>query len=266
MELGFKGKVALVTGAGSQVGFGKETALLLAKEGCDSVPVTDVILEDAEKTAEAVAALGSKSTAVKADITDSAEVDAMVKSVLDEYGRIDILCNVAGGIIHKDNVPIDEQDPAIWEKQLKLNLIGTMNVSKAVVPAMRTQKSGVIVNVGSGSTHQYGMGVGMYAMSKYAIDLFTRQLAFVEGPNGIRVNCVAPGPAPTNFGAILREDRPQLPPEEMEKMRAAMLGKFPLGRMGTAVDIANVTVLLASDVTGYATGQVFHVSGGSVMG
>ena len=265
MDLGFKGKVALVTGAGSQVGFGKETALLLAREGCDAVPVTDINLEDAEKTAEAVRALGAKSVAVRADITESAEVDAMVNRVLDEYGRIDILCNVAGGILHKDNVPIDEQDPEIWEKQLKLNLIGTMNVTKAVVPAMRGRKYGVIVNVGSGSTHQYGMGVGTYAMSKYAIDLFTRQLAFVEGP-GIRVNCVAPGPAPTNFGAILREGRPQLPPEEMEKTRAAMLGNFPLGRMGTAADIANATVLLASDVTGYATGQVFHVSGGSVMG
>ena len=144
MDLGFKGKVALVTGAGSQVGFGKETALLLAKEGCDTVAVTDVNLEDAEKTAEAVKQLGCKSIAVKADITDGAEVAAMVKKVLDEYGKIDILCNVAGGILHKDNVPIDEQDPAIWEKQLKLNLVGTMNVSQAVVPAMRAQKYGVM--------------------------------------------------------------------------------------------------------------------------
>ena len=265
MDLGFKGKVALVTGAGSQVGFGKETALLLAKEGCDNIAVTDVNLEDAEKTAAAVQQLGGRCIAVKADITDNAEVDTMVKKVIDEYGKIDILCNVAGGILHKDDVPIDEQDPAVWEKQLKLNLIGTMNVSKAVVPQMRKQKYGVIVNIGSGSTHQYQMGVGTYAMSKYAIDLFTKQLAYVEGGNGIRVNCIAPGPAPTNFGAILREDMPKLPPEEMEKMRAALLGNFPLGRMGTAVDIATATVLLASDVTSYITGQVLHVSGGSVM-
>jgi len=265
MDLGFKGKVALVTGAGSQVGFGKETALLLVKEGCDTVAVTDVNLEDVEKTAEAIKKLGGNSIAIKADITNHAEVDAMVRKVLNEYGKIDILCNVAGGIIHKDNVAIDEQDPEVWEKQLKLNLVGTMNVSRAVVPAMRARKYGIIVNIGSGSTHQYAMGVGTYAMSKYAIDLFTKQLAFVEGKAGIRVNCVAPGPAPTNFGAILREGMPKLPPEQMEKMRAAMLGTFPLGRMGTAVDIANATVLLASDVTSYVTGQVLHVSGGSVM-
>lgn len=265
MDLGFKGKVALVTGAGSQIGFGKETALLLAKEGCDAVAVTDVNLEDAQKTAAAVKALRSKSIAVKADITDNAEVKVMVGKVLAQYGRIDILCNVAGAILHKDGVPIEEQDPFVWEKQLKLNLIGTMNVCQAVVPQMRQQKYGVIVNIGSGSTHQYAMGVGTYAMSKYAIDLLTRQLAFVEGKAGIRVNCVAPGPAPTNFGAILREGVPKLPPEEMEKRRAAMMGTFPLGRMGTAADIANATVLLASDVTSYVTGQVFHVSGGSVL-
>jgi len=265
MDLGFKGKVALVTGAGSQVGFGKETALLLAREGCDAVAVTDVVLEDVQKTAEEVKKLGCKSIALKADITDSAGVDAMVKKVIEEYGRIDILCNVAGGIIHKDGVPIDQQDPAIWEKQVKLNLIGTMNVSKAVVPQMRAQKYGVIVNIGSGSTHQYSMGVGTYAMSKYALDLFTKQLATVEGKAGIRVNCVAPGPAPTNFGAILKEDMPELSAEESLKMREAFLGSFPLGRMGTATDIANATVIMASDVTSYATGQVFHVSGGSVM-
>ena len=265
MDLGFKGKAALVTGAGSQVGFGKETALLLAKEGCDAVAVSDINMEDVEKTAAAVKELGCKCIAVKADITDRKEVDAMVKKVLDEFGKIDILCNVAGAILHKDGVPIDEQDPEVWEKQLKLNLIGTMNVSKAVVPGMRERKYGVIVNIGSGSTHQYAMGVGMYAMSKYAMDLFTKQLAFVEGGVGIRVNCVAPGPAPTNFGAILREDPPKLPPEEMEKMRAAMMGSFPLGRMGTADDIAKATVLLASDVTSYVTGQVLNVSGGSVM-
>jgi NAD(P)-dependent dehydrogenase (short-subunit alcohol dehydrogenase family) len=265
MDLGFKGKVALVTGAGSQIGFGKETALLLSKEGCDAVAVTDINLEDAEKTAIAITQIGGKSIAIKADITNHTEVNAMVKKVIDEYGKIDILCNVAGAILHKDNVPIDEQDPAIWEKQLKLNLVGTMNVTRAVIPQMRKQKYGVIVNIGSGSTHQYQMGVGTYAMSKYAIDLFTKQLAFVEGEAGIRVNCVAPGPAPTNFGAILREDMPKLPPEEMEKMRAALLGTFPLGRMATATDIANATVILASDVTSYVTGQVFHVSGGSVM-
>jgi NAD(P)-dependent dehydrogenase (short-subunit alcohol dehydrogenase family) len=265
MDLGFAGKTALVTGAGSQVGFGREIALLLAAEGTDAVAVSDIDLEGTEKTAAAVREAGCKSLALQADITDNAAVKAMVGRVAEEYGRIDILCNVAGAILHKDFVPIDRQDPAVWEKQLKLNLIGTMNVSQAVVPVMRAQKYGVIVNIGSGSTHQYAMGVGTYAMSKYAMDLFTKQLAYVEGPNGIRVNCVAPGPAATNFGGILHDGEPELSPEEAQKRLEAFLGHFPLGRIGTARDIANVTVFMASDVSSYATGQVFHVSGGSVM-
>jgi NAD(P)-dependent dehydrogenase (short-subunit alcohol dehydrogenase family) len=249
MDLGFKGKTALITGAGSQVGFGKEIALLLAEEGIDAVAVSDIDLEGIEQTAAAVRALGCKSLAVGADITDNAAVKAMVARVVNEFGRIDILCNVAGAILHKDFVPIENQDPAVWERQFKLNLVGTMNVTQAVVPLMRNQNYGVIVNIGSGSTHQYGMGVGTYAMSKYAMDLLTKQLAHVEGKAGIRVNCVAPGPAPTKFGAILHEGEPELSPEEAEARRAGFLSAFPLGRIGTAKDIANV----------------FHVSGGSVM-
>lgn len=208
MDLGFKDKVVLVTGAGSQVGFGKATALLLAKEGCKAVAVSDIVMEDVEMTAAAIKDLGIESIALKADITNPAEVDAMVKRVIDEFGKIDILCNVAGAILHKDNIPIDQQDEAIWEKQMKLNLFGTMNICKAVVPLMRARKCGVIVNIGSGSTHQFQMGVGVYAMSKLSMDLFTKQLAMDEAGAGIRVNCVAPGPAPTKFGAVFREGLP----------------------------------------------------------
>ena len=265
MDLAFKGKTALVTGAGSQVGFGREIALLLAQEGIEAVAVTDIDQGGAEMTAAAVRELGCKSIAVPADITDNAAVKAMVGEVAAGLSRLDILCNVAGAILHKDFVPIEDQDSVVWEKQFKLNVVGTMNVTQAVVPLMRAQGYGVIVNIGSGSTHQYQMGVGTYAMSKYALDLFTRQLARVEGPNGIRVNCVAPGPAATNFGAILREGEPDLPPEEALERKKAFLGAFPLGRIGTARDIANATVFLASDVSSYATGQVLHVSGGSVL-
>ena len=265
MDLGFKGKVALVTGAGSQIGFGKEIALLLAKEGCEAIAVTDVNLVDARKTAEAVKKLGSKSIAIPADITKKAEVDAMVKQAVGEFDKIDILCNVAGAILHKDYVPLDEQKVETWAKQMDLNLFGTMYVTRAVLPHMRKQKHGAIVNIGSGSTHQYSFGVAVYAISKYAIDLFTKQLAYAEGKNGIRCNCIAPGPAPTNFGAVLREGAPPPPPEQMKKMREAMLAAFPLGRMGTAADIANITVIMVSEATNYITGQVIQVSGGNVM-
>jgi NAD(P)-dependent dehydrogenase (short-subunit alcohol dehydrogenase family) len=265
MDLGFKSKVALVTGAGSQVGFGKEIALTLAREGCDAVAVTDINLEDVQKTAEAVRALGCKSIALPADITKKEEVYAMVKKALKEYGKIDVLCNVAGAILHKDYVPLDEQKDETWVKQMDLNLFGTMYVTRAVLPQMRKMKHGAIVNIGSGSTRQYAFGVGVYALSKYAIDLFTKQLAYAEGKNGIRCNCISPGPAPTNFGAVLREGAPPPPPEQYNKMREAMLAAFPLGRMGTPVDIANITAIMASEATNYITGQVIQISGGNVM-
>jgi NAD(P)-dependent dehydrogenase (short-subunit alcohol dehydrogenase family) len=265
MDLGFKGKVALVTGAGSQVGFGKAIALLLAKEGCDAVAVTDVNLDDVKKTAEEIKKLGVKSVALGADILKKAEVEAMVEKVIAEYQKIDVLCNVAGAILQKDFIPIDEQKTEIWQKQMDLNLFGTMYVTRAIVPYMRKQKHGAIVNIGSGSSSQFRFGVQVYAISKYAIDLFTKELAFQEGPNGIRCNCVSPGPAPTNFGAVLREGQPPPPKEAYDKMHEEMMKAFPLGRMGNPADIANMTVVMASDVTWYVTGQVIQVSGGNVM-
>jgi len=253
MDLGFKGKVALVTGAGSQIGFGKAISLLLAREGCDAVAVTDINLDDAEKTAEALKALGCKSIAVKADVTNKAEVQEMVKKVVAEYGKIDILLNVAGGMM--GGGPLEEQKEEIWDKEIALNLKGTILVSQAVLPHMKKQKYGVIVNIGSGSTHMYSHGVGTYAMAKAAVDTFTKQLATAEVKSGIRVNCVAPGPSPTNF--IKAPDKQAV---------IDMLAKeIPMGRGATLEDIANASVFLASDVSSYITGQVLHVSGGSVM-
>jgi 3-oxoacyl-[acyl-carrier protein] reductase len=265
MDLKFKGKTALVTGAGSQLGFGKEIAILLAQEGCDAVGVTDINQDDVKKTAEAVKQTGCKTISVKADIAQKAETDAMVRKVIEEFGKIDILCNVAGGILHKENEPLEEQDSEIWIRQMNLNLFGTMIVTQSVLPHMREHKYGVIVNISSGSTHQYDMGVGMYAMSKTAIDLFTKQLATAEAKSGIRVNCVSPGPVLTNFGRALREKMPPPTEEEKSKMKEMVIKSMPLGRIGTREDIANAVVILASDVTSYVTGQVFHVSGGSVM-
>ncbi|OGO42905.1 MAG: hypothetical protein A2137_07375 [Chloroflexi bacterium RBG_16_58_8] len=253
MDLGFKGKVALVTGAGSQIGFGKAIALLLAREGCEAVPVTDINLEDARKTADAVKKLGAKSIAVKADVTNKDEVGAMVKKIADEYGKIDILINVAGGI--SGGGPLEQQQKETWEKETSLNLYGTMFVTQAVLPHMKSRKYGVIVNIGSGSMNMYSHGVGMYAMSKAAVALFTKQLATVEAKSGIRVNCVAPGPSPTNF--IKAPDK--------QAVLDMLVKQIPMGKATTPDDIAYATVFFASDISGDITGQVLHVSGGSVM-
>lgn len=253
MDLGFEGKVALLTGAGSQIGFGKKIALLLAKEGCDAVAVTDINLDDVKLTAEAVKAAGCKSIALKADVTNRNEVQEMVKQVIAEYKKIDILFNVAGAIL--GGGPLEEQEQELWDREVGLNLYGTMIVSQAVLPYMKEQNYGVIVNIGSGSTHMYSHGVSTYAMSKGAVDIFTKQLAIVEAKSGIRVNCVAPGPAPTNF--IKAPDK--------QAVVDMLASQIPMGRGATSDDIANAALFFASDISGYITGQVLHVSGGSVL-
>jgi NAD(P)-dependent dehydrogenase (short-subunit alcohol dehydrogenase family) len=253
MDLRFKGKVALVTGAGSQIGFGKEIALTLAREGCAAVGVTDINLDDAKLTAEAVKAVGAKSIAVKADVTNKAEVDAMVKKIAEEFGRIDILCNVAGGIM--GGGPLEDQKRELWEKELALNLYSPMLVAAAVLPYMKKQGGGSIVNIGSGSSKMYSHGVMAYAQAKGALDIFTKQLATVEAGNNIRVNCVAPGPSPTNF--IKAPDKQAI--IEMLKKQ------IPLARATTPEDIAVATAFFASDLSADISGQVLHVSGASVM-
>jgi NAD(P)-dependent dehydrogenase (short-subunit alcohol dehydrogenase family) len=253
MDLGFKGKVALLTGAGSQIGFGRCIALLLAKEGCDSIAVTDINLDDANKTAAELKTAGCKSIAVKADITKKAEVQDMVKNVIAEFGKIDLLFNVAGAVL--GGGPLEEQQEDLWNREIGLNLYGAMLVSQAVLPHMKKQNYGAIVNIGSGSSHMYGHGVSTYGIAKGAIDTFTKQLATVEAKTGIRVNCVAPGPSPTNF--IKAPDK-QAVVDSLAKL-------IPMGRGATPEDIAYASLFFASDISGYITGQVLHVSGGSVM-
>jgi 2-hydroxycyclohexanecarboxyl-CoA dehydrogenase len=255
MDLGFKGKVALVSGTGSQIGFGKAIALLLAREGCDAVAGTDVDIEGAEKTAQAVRKLGRKSIAVKADVTSPADVQKMVKKVADEYGKIDILINVAGGVIGRG--PLEQQDVETWEKNIRLNLYGTMLVTQAVLPLMKERKYGAIVNIGSGSTHMYSHGVNMYAISKIGVDLFTKQLALTEAKTGIRVNCVAPGPSPTNFIKGAKAQKKAIMDMQLQTV--------PMGKATTPEDIANAAAFFASDISGDISGQVLHVSGGAVM-
>ncbi len=253
MDLGLKGKVALVTGAGSQIGFGKQIALLLAKEGCDAVAVTDIV-DDVKLTAEEIKKLGKKSIAVKADITNPSDVSALIKKVIDEYKKIDILCNVAGGIASR--VPYDKAKPEDWDKDIRLNLYSIMLTCQGVLPDMKEKKSGSIVNIGSGSTRMYGHGAGnAYAIAKAGVDNFTKQLAFNEAKNGIRCNCVAPGPAPTNF----------IPGPDKKAIIDMLAKTIPMGRGATQADIANAAVFFASDLSSYITGQVLHVSGGSVL-
>ena len=175
MDLGLKGKVAIITGAGSQIGFGHATAICLAREGCDVV-ANDIDLAGAEKTAEEIKALGCRALAIKCDIGNSREVNDMVKTVLEKFGKIDILINNAGGpgAAGGPFVNTKEED---WDTTINLILKGPMNCTKAVLPHMISRKYGKIINISSGLGRSGGPGSTVYSACKAGVIGFTKSVA-----------------------------------------------------------------------------------------
>ncbi len=257
MDLGLKGKVALVTGAGSQVGFGKAICLLLAQEGCDIV-AADLDFPGAQKTAAEVEKLGRKALAVKCNITNKADCQAMAKAALEKFKKIDILVNNAGGIAGKGG-PYEEQDDAEWDKDYALNLKGPMLVTQAVFKSMVDRKYGKIINVASDTAKMAFPGVQMYSIAKSAVYVFSRGLAKQLAPSNINVNVVSPGwSMDTDFMKA-----PKAVKDEITKNR--FIPETPLAKGTTTMDIAAAVAYLASDLSGDITGQVLSISGGSTM-
>ncbi len=251
MDLGLKGKVALVTGAGSQIGFGKGIAMSLAKEGCDII-VNDVDLEGAKQTVAEVEALGRKAIAVKADVSSSAEVNTMVKTALAEFGKIDILVNNAGAVTQLK--PFIEKSEADWDADININFKGVLNCTKAVLGDMISRQSGKIINISSNGARTGAANVAVYCAAKAAVMVFTKGLAAEVATSGINVNCIGPGPGDTGFAL-------KAPPGFLEKIMAMV----PLGRSTTPQDIGNTVVFLASDVSSDILGQTLSVDGGMTM-
>jgi len=250
MDLGLKDKVALITGAGSQIGFGKGIALTLARAGCDIV-ANDIDQGGAEKTAAEVEALGRKSMAIKADVTKMAEVKDMVNAVIKKFGRIDILVNNAGRTtMPRPFVETPEKD---WEIVINLNIYGVFNCTKAVLPHMLERKSGRIINISSGAGFSGSPRFVAYGASKAAIIAFTKGLSKEVASSGIRVNSIAPGIGDTNF---LRTAN--FPEGEMERA----LKMIPSGRTTTPEDVGNMVAYLASNAADNIVGQTFLVDGG----
>jgi 3-oxoacyl-[acyl-carrier protein] reductase len=249
MDLGLKGKVALITGAGSQKGFGKAIAMTLAKEGCDII-AADIDLEGAKKTAADIKASGRRAMAVKADVSKSAEVNDMVKTVLAEFGRIDILVNNAGATTPPKTFM--EKTEAECDQDINLNLKGAMNCARAVLPQMVSRKNGKIINISSVNAKKGIPHTSAYGAAKAGIVGFTQILGVEVAPLGINVNSIAPGLAITGFGSGTP------PPDIMEKAKT----NIPLKRTTEPQDIANMVAFLASDVSNDIVGQNIGVDGG----
>ena len=235
----------MVTGAAA--GIGRVTAETFAAEGA-KLATCDVNTEAGEDAAKA---LGSEASFKKVDVANEAEVTAWVDAVFKRYGRIDVLVNNAG--ITRDALLLRMKE-ADWDLVMNINLKGAFLCIRAVVRYMAQQRFGRIVNVASVVGVVGNVGQANYVASKAGLIGLTKTVAREFAGRGITVNAVAPGFIETQMTAVLSD-----------KVKEAFLAQIPLGRAGTAADVAAATTFLASDQAAYLTGQVLHVSGGMYM-
>lgn len=245
MNLGLKDKVAFVTGAGSQIGFGHAISLALAKEGCHII-ATDIDLDGANKTADQVKSLGCQAIALKLDVANHEEVKKVVSEAIAKLSKIDILVNNAGFCSAKPFLQSTEED---WDKDININLKGVLNCTSAVLPGMVERKEGKIINISSGGGIDGGSNV-TYSTAKGGIIIFTKSIALEVSTHGVNVNCIAPGFAQTGFAK-------KAPPGLLERV----IKTIPLGRFTEVQDIANAVVFLASEAAADIVGQTLRVSG-----
>ena len=241
----FENKVVMVTGGAA--GIGRATAAGFAKEGA-KVAICDVNPEAGKTTAES---LGPEAMFQQVDVSDNKSVNDWVESVVSQYGQIDVLVNNAG--ITRDGL-IMRMKEADWDAVLNVNLKSAFNCIKAVSKTMVKQRSGRIINLASVVGVTGNPGQANYVASKAGIIGLTKSVAKELASRDITVNAVAPGFIETDMTASLAD-----------KARETMVDQIPLGRAGTARDIAAAVMFLASDHAAYITGQVIHVNGGMYM-
>jgi len=255
VELGLRDRVAIVTGggaAGDGIGNGRAAAILLARAGA-KVFVVDRKLDLAERTAAMIRAEGGDADAHAADVTDEAQCRELVERAVGRFGRLDLLDNNVG-IGSRGSVVAEPAES--WRRVMQVNVESMFLASKYAIPAMvASGGGGAIVNVSSISALR-PRGLTSYSTSKGAVIALTRAMAVDHGPEGIRVNCVAPGPVLT----------PMVGGEAMpEAARAQRKAASILGIEGTGWDIGNAVRFLLSDQARYITGQVLVVDGGTTL-
>ena len=240
-----EGKVALVTGAGR--GIGKAIAMRFAQEGAN-VAFTDLAINEAvEETVKEIEAMGVKAKAYASNAANFDETHEVVKQVVEDFGRIDVLVNNAG--ITKDGLMM-RMSEAQWDAVINVNLKSAFNFIHAVTPIMAKQRSGSIINMSSVVGVSGNAGQCNYSASKAGMIGLAKSIAKEMGPRGIRANCIAPG-------FIITEMTNQL----SQEIKDQWAQQIPMRRGGTPEDVANVAVFLASDLSSYVSGQTIHCCG-----
>ena len=242
-------RVAFITGG--TAGIGRECALTLAKEGFDIAINCRKEPEEYEEQRKEIEANNVKCFFTKGDVSKYEDAERMVKEVIEEFGKIDILLNNAG--ITKDNL-LMRMKKEDFEDVINVNLVGTFNITKNVVPYMMKKRYGRIINMASVVGISGNAGQANYAASKAGVIGFTKSLAKELGSRNILVNAIAPGYIKTAMTDVLSD-----------KIKEQIKEQIPLGTLGEPKDVANLVKFLSSKDSSYITGQVIHVDGGMLI-
>jgi meso-butanediol dehydrogenase/(S,S)-butanediol dehydrogenase/diacetyl reductase len=243
-----EGKVALITGAGS--GIGAATARRFAAEGA-AVVVVDVDRGAAEGVVREIAAAGGRGDAVRADVGEPADVAAMVDRALERFGRLDVLHNNAA---FGDFAPAAEISLESWQRTLAVNLTGPFLAARRALPAMVAQGGGVILSTASVAAVVAEDRLAAYCATKAGLVALTRSIAVEYASHGVRANSICPGTIATRrFNARL---------EKAPELRRRMERAHPVGRLGTAEEVAGLAAYLASDEAAFITGATYVIDGG----
>ena len=263
MNLNVAGKTVIVTGAGSNIG--RAIALAFARER-SNVVVAEIDEAQGGKTATEAAALGAQAVVVRTDVTRWESVQAMVRSAEERFGRVDVLVNNVGWT---HDALFMEKAREEWEREIQINLWGMINCTRAVLDGMIARKGGAIVSMGSDAGRMGEFREGVYGACKAGVIALSKSIAREVGKFGIRLDVVCPGMTmpkdDDEIGALsmwqAQENRAWRTPE----MQARIAKAYPLRRVATPEDVTGAVVFLASDASGFITGQTLSVSGGYTM-
>ena len=277
---GLEGKVALITGAGGMRGIGRATALKLAELGVD-LALTDVLRDvddlppgeiraewkSVDSVSEEVRQLGRKCLPIYADLSDSKQIESVVKQTVDHFGRIDIMINNARAIIGRDRVQVTELDEGVWHNFLDINTTAPFLFTKFAGREMVQQGSGGrIINMASNASKQASATGSAYSASKFAVLGLTQASALDLATYQITVNAVCPGSTNTDRTDYSERAVAESEGVSVEEVRARVVAeaarRSPLGRMGESEDVANLVAFLVSDEASFITGQAYNVNGG----